>query len=251
MTVREIYEYINILAPFDKAESWDNSGFLVGNGEREVKKAVICLDVTSREVSFAIKENAELIISHHPVIFRAQKKFTSEDISYYAAVNGISIISAHTNLDKAVGGVNDSLCDALGFSYTKCDESLCDGFLNVLKTETPMSPSGFAAFVKNTLGGAVSYIDGGRMVEKVGVCSGAGADFIKQAASLGCDAFLTGEASYHEFLDASADGISLFAAGHYETEAVVVNRLAEKLRKKFSEITFLEFTPGSVIITEN
>ncbi len=251
MTVREIYEYINTLAPFDTAEAWDNSGFLVGNGEKEVKKAVICLDVTSREVGFAIEENAELIISHHPVIFKPQKRFTAEDVSYTAAVNGISIISAHTNLDKAYGGVNDLLCETLGFSYTKCDETVCNGFLNILNLNEAMSASLFALLVKNSLGGAVSYVDGGREVTKVGVCSGAGADFINEACILGCDAFLTGEASYHEFLDASADGISLFAAGHYETEAVVIKSLAEKLREKFSEITFREFTPGSVIITEN
>ncbi|MBQ3537624.1 MAG: Nif3-like dinuclear metal center hexameric protein [Clostridia bacterium] len=251
MTVREIYEYINTLAPFDTAEAWDNSGFLVGNEAAEVKKAVVCLDVTSREVGFAVKENAELIISHHPVIFKAQKKFTSEDISYTAAVNGISIISAHTNLDKAVGGVNDSLCDALRLSFVKCDETVCGGFLNIVSLKEAMSASQFAVFVKNSLGGAVSYVDGGKSVTKVGVCSGAGADFISEAALLGCDAFLTGEASYHEFLDASADGISLFAAGHYETEAVVVKSLAERLREKFSDVTFMEFTPGSVIFTEN
>lgn len=250
MTVREIYDYIDSIAPFASQAAWDNSGLIVGDFSATVKKAAVCLDVTERELAFAEKESVQLIISHHPVIFRPQKSFLCGNAAFDAAVKGISIISAHTNLDKAVGGVNDTLCSVLGLDFVKCGEAVCDGFLNIADTDRELTASELALYIKTVLGGAVSYCDSGRSITRVGICSGAGADFISEARSLGCDGFITGEATYHDFLDSSALGVSLFAAGHFETEAVVVNSLCEKLRKQFKDTEFVGFVPDSTVITE-
>lgn len=250
MTVREIYDYIDSIAPFITQAKWDNSGLLVGDPSSEVKKAVVCLDVTEKEISFAEKENAQLIISHHPVIFRPQKNFLCGNAAYIAAIKGISVISAHTNLDKSVFGVNDTLCDVLGLDFIKCGDDVCDGFLNTAELNNEMTASELASLIKNKLGGAVRYCDAGKSITKVGICSGAGADFVADAISLGCDGFITGDASYHDFLDAASCGISLFAAGHFETEIVIVNSFCEKLRNQFEHTEFVGFIPDGAVITE-
>lgn len=250
MTVKDIFQYIDSIAPFATQAEWDNSGLLVGDFSAEVRKAVVCLDVTEKEVEYAKKENAQLIISHHPVIFRPQKNFLCGDLSFDAAVNGISIISAHTNLDKAVDGVNDTLCRTLGLDFIKEPDTVCEGFLNTAVLRKPMSAEELAVYIRCHMGCIVNYCDSGYPVTKVGICSGAGADFIRDSIKLGCNGFITGEASYHEFIDAAASGVSLFAAGHYETEAIVVSQLAQKLRNTFNNTVFLEFLPGSTVITE-
>lgn len=250
MNVRDVYEYINGFAPFDSQADWDNSGLLVGGFSSEINCAVICLDVTSDVIDFAVKEKAQLIISHHPVIFRPQKNFLCGNVAYNAAVNGISIICAHTNLDKAPDGVNDMLCKALELDFVKSDSTVCDGFLNIGSFRRAMNASEAALYIKSRLQTAVSFVDGGSNISKVGICSGSGASFIDEAVRLGCNAFITGEASYHEYLDAAASGVSLFSAGHYETEVVVIRTLAEKLRQKFNEAVFLEYAPGNIVMTE-
>lgn len=250
MTVADIFNYIDEFAPFSSAASWDNSGFLVGNMNSVVKKAVVCLDVTQAVIDFAKKENAQLIISHHPVIFRPLKNLTYGSIVYSSVCEGLNIICAHTNLDKASGGVNDSLCEILELDFVKLSSDICDGFLNIATSAFPLNCADFVALIKNKLQTAVSFCDCGNMISKIGVCSGSGADFIFEAKKLGCDAFLTGEASYHEFLDAKAAGISLFAAGHYETEVPIVHNLTQLLNKKFSTVCFIESPSVSSVLTE-
>lgn len=239
MKVKDFYEYINTVAPFDTAAPWDNTGLLVGNPDEDVTKVLICLDVTDSEIRQAVKENAQLIISHHPVIFKAQKSFLKGNAAFDAAVHGISVISAHTNLDKAPDGVNDALCNALGLDYEKVDFPVADGFLNVGALSAPADALSLAAFIRERLHGTVSFCDGGRKISRVGVLSGSGADFIDDALSLGCEGFITGDASYHDFLDAKAKGISLFAAGHFETEVIILDVLREKLKQKFLDTEFV------------
>ncbi len=250
MTVADIYNFIDNFAPFSSAASWDNSGLLVGNMKDSVEKVVICLDVTQAVIDFAKAENAQLIISHHPVIFKPLKSLTFGNVAYSAARAGLSIICAHTNLDKAVGGVNDTLCELFAFFYEKLDSDVCDGFLNIVTLPEPMKCDDFVKLIKERLHTAVSFCDCGNEITKIGVCSGSGADFVFEAKKLNCDAFLTGEASYHEFLDAKAADISLFAAGHFETEIPVVSKLAEKLSNEFDTVRFIEAPPVSSVLVE-
>ena len=114
-TVREIYEYINSFAPFSSQESWDNSGLLLGDPDRQVKTVAVVLDATKKTVEAAKKAQADMIVTHHPVIFSPLKKITAGSVVYDLLTNDISVVSAHTCWDSAAGGVNDTLAEILGF----------------------------------------------------------------------------------------------------------------------------------------
>lgn len=250
MRVSDIYAFIDSFAPFSSAEKWDNTGLLVGDMNDTVTKAVVCLDVTEKEIAYALENGAQLIISHHPVIFSPCKNVLAGSVVHSAVSHGLNIISAHTNLDKAADGVNDALCKLLFDSFTKEDVSIAEGFLNTAVLQEPVSAGSLASHLKNRLSAGVSYCDGGRTIKKVAVCSGSGADFIEAALNLGCDAFVTGEASYHKFLDARQSGISLFAAGHFETEIPVVNALVKKLNEHFDCTVFSACPQRNTVIME-
>lgn len=249
ITVGDIYNYIDETSPFSSQTEWDNSGLTVGSLDREVKSVVICLDVTKYETELAKNTGSELIISHHPLIFHAIKSVASNSPVYDAVRNDINIISAHTNLDKAPGGVNDCLCGMLGVEYEKMPESVAEGFLNICKAPE-FDSAEFARYVSDKLSAKVRYNKTSRIIKKVGVCSGSGADLLTDAARLGCDALLTGDASYHDFLLADEIGLSLFAAGHFETENIIVSRLKEKLSERFPSVIFIESDRISPIETE-
>ena len=126
-TVNDVYEYINSIAPFEKQCEWDNSGFIVGDKNAVISKIGVVLDITNDAVKYASENRIDLIVSHHPVIFRGIKTVTADDPTYMLIKNGISAICAHTSLDIAKGGVNDALADALGFkkaiSLSDCGET--------------------------------------------------------------------------------------------------------------------------------
>lgn len=251
MTVRDIYEYLDEIAPFSDAASWDNSGLIVGSMDAYVEKIVICLDVNNAVIDFAVKENAQLIVSHHPVIFKSLSRFDDNCLAYTAAVNKINIISAHTNLDKSPGGVNDTLCETIGAPYIKASPDICCGFLNIIETENEMTAADLVLLLKQRLNTHVSYCDTGKKFNRIGVCCGSGADFVSEAFSIGCNAFITGEASYHDFLDAKNSGVSLFACGHFETEAPVIDKLRKFLSGRFNSLTILDYVEKNSVITES
>ncbi len=250
MKISEIIQFLDFEFPFSSAEEWDNCGLIVGNKDSEVTKILVCLDVSEEAIRYADSIGCELIISHHPVIFRAKKKFCAGSVDFEAARRNITIVSIHTNLDKATDGVNDSLCEILGLKYEKVCPPFCNGFLNIAELDERLSAKQFAQFVKNRLNTSVSYVDGGRLISRIGICCGAGAEFVDKAVELSCEAFLTGEAKYHEFLDAKASGVSLITAGHYETEIPVIPVLTDKIKTKFPDIEVYEYLSGNVIITE-
>ncbi len=234
-TVREFYDFLDYIAPFSSAESWDNSGLLVGSFEKKVERVAVVLDLNEETLEQAISLEADLIITHHPVIFKAQKNFLSDCVAYRLAENSISLISTHTPLDAASGGVNDVLCDLL--ELTKTDVLQTKSSENLLRVgfTDRTTPKEFSSFVSRQLGAEVRYCDAGREIETVAVCSGAGADFACEVAELGIDALVTGDAKYHDFLDAKENGLTLIAAGHFETENPAMSILASKLRASFSE----------------
>ncbi len=237
--VKDFYDYLDLIAPFSTAEAWDNSGLLVGSFDKEVQRAAVALDLNRKTLEQAISLEADLIITHHPVIFKAQKRFLSDSIAYRLAENGISLISTHTPLDAAVGGVNDVLCDLLELTRVEvlpAGES--ENLLRVGFTDRT-SPSDFAKFVSVQLGADVRFSDGGKEIETVAVCSGAGAEFSEEVAESGIDAFVTGDAKYHDFLDAAENGLTLIAAGHFETENPAMAILASRLRSNFSNIDII------------
>ncbi len=249
-TVKDIYDFIDSVAPFASAAQWDNSGLLIGDGTAEVKKAVVALDVTRKEIEQAVLLGAELIVSHHPVIFHPVNSLLKDNAAYEAAKNGLNVICAHTNLDKAPDGVNDTLCRALGMSFEKLPENIGEGFLNVGTLPVCGNSKEIASYISKKLNAAVRYSALSDGLSRFGVCSGSGGDLAADAKAYGCDALITGDASYHDFLDAQSIGVTLFAAGHYETEVIIVPELIKKLSARFADVEFIPSARTNPIFTE-
>lgn len=239
-TIDEIYQYLNKIAPFSTAMDFDNAGFLVGDGRLQVTKALVTLDITSQSVCQAQRIDAQLIVSHHPVIFQPLKRLMSGSVPYLLANTGIGAICAHTNLDMAKGGVNDCLAAALELSGREgvafCGEFPCCIMGSLAR---PMEPEEFAAFVKAKLSClGVRYVTGNRLVRTVALCSGAGGEFLFDALEKGADAFVTGEVKHHEILAAKEAGLTLVDGGHFKTENIAMEPLRQKLSQEFTEVEF-------------
>lgn len=233
--VIDFYKYIDGIAPFDTQESWDNSGFLVGDGEREVKRVLVALDVTEPVLNEAAEKGANLIISHHPIIFGALKEFHPKSIAFLAVEKGIAVISAHTCLDIADGGVNDCLAEALGLENTvKVDDG--EGLLRMGELENALSCEEFIKYVAEKISvGGIKYTPTEKMIKKVAVCGGSGGDLYPAAISAGADAFVTSNIKHNIFIDIRRDNFCVLDAGHFCTENTVIKPLAEKLAKEFAD----------------
>jgi dinuclear metal center protein, YbgI/SA1388 family len=240
----DIYNYIDSFAPFHSAMDFDNPGLLVGDFQTPVTTAVLSLDITPAVVREAEEFGAELIISHHPVIFHPLKQLDTESVPYLLARSGIAAICAHTNLDMAPEGVNACLAERLDLKNVRMlKEYESSGLPEALagETERAYSPCEFAEFVKTALGcDGLRYTDGGRSITRVGLCSGGGADLVYAAAEYGCQAFVTGESKHNILLDAQNMGVTLIDAGHFYTEDVVILPLLQKLAKKFPELRLVK-----------
>jgi dinuclear metal center YbgI/SA1388 family protein len=241
MTVQEIYEVINAIAPFSESMDFDNTGILIGDPDAQVSRVLLCLDATQHVLQEAVELGAELIISHHPIIFSPLRRVQKGDRVYEIIRSGISVISAHTNLDKAFPfGVNHALAQALGLQNIQGvipDGNGYIGFMGELSEE--MTPETFGECVKEALGlKFVSYTPAQRTLRKVCVVGGAGGEYWREAAAFGADAFVTGEVKQHEAIDAAAANFALYEAGHYHTEILYRDMLQDVLRERCPGVTF-------------
>lgn len=244
ITVGQIYNFIDSFAPFHTAMDFDNPGLLAGASGDPAGKILLSLDITPAVVREAAGLGAELIVSHHPVIFHPLKRLESGSAPYLLAQFGIAAICAHTNLDMAPdGGVNDCLARRLALRNIRMlSQDGPSGLPEALFGETvrPYSPHAFAAFVKEALGcDGLRYTDGGCEIMRVGLCSGGGAELVYSAAEAGCQAFVTGESKHNILLDAETMGVTLVDAGHFYTEDVVIEPLKGRLAARFPEAEFL------------
>lgn len=242
-TVKNILEFTETFAPLSAAADFDNCGILVGDPCGEVTKVLLALDITKDVVSEAKEIGAQLIISHHPVIFNPLKALCSDSIPYMLAQWGIAALCLHTNLDIAENcGVNICLAEALSLSDCKL---FAEEFVLTGKLPRAMTAKEFALYVKEQLNSpCVSYTPSDRVIETVAMCSGAGGDFYPLAKAKGADVFLTGEAKHHEYLNAAAEDIPLVTAGHFHTEDVVVSPLRDKLAAQFADVEFVKSATG-------
>lgn len=238
-TVHDIESALYALAPKALAAEWDNVGLLAGSADREVRSVLVALDITEPVVEEAERMGADLIVSHHPVIFHPVKSITDRDPSGRLLIrlvrSGTGAVCMHTNLDAAQGGVNDALASALGLQDAA---PVAEGGIARIGTlpETMALP-GFLARVKNALRlNGIRYVDGGRPIRKVAAGGGACGDFLWEAAALGCDAFVTADLKYNHFLDAGVLGLTVIDAGHFPTEDVVCPMVVRYLREKFPEV---------------
>lgn len=242
-TVTQIYNAIDRLAPFWLTMDFDNTGILVGDRNREVSCALLALDCTPAVVEQAKQLGAQLIITHHPVIFHPLKRVNEDAVVYQLIRSDIAVISAHTNLDIAQGGVNDALASAIGLRDCRGLELLNEqtgAWLGRIGTlPEPLFPEAFAAHVKSCLNAAsVKFAAAPRAIHTVALCSGSGADCLDAAISAGADALLTSEVKQHEYLAAAAAGISIFDAGHFDTEDIVIEPLRDYLAKEIPDVHF-------------
>ena len=248
-TVREIFQELDRWATFETQMDFDNAGFLVGRGDREVRKILVSLDITEAVTEEAAAWGADLIVSHHPVIFHPVKRLTDETPTgrtlLALAERGVAAICAHTNLDAAQGGVNVCLAQALELTEL---EQLCQdgvdrngqpygvGRVGLCHT-AGLSAGEYAAFVKEKLIAAgVRFADGGKPVRRVAVGGGSCGSMLSDALAAGCDTFVTADVKYDQFLEAKALGLTLMDAGHYATENVVCPKLVQYLALKFPGI---------------
>lgn len=242
-TITHIYDAIDRLAPFWLTMDFDNTGILVGDRNREVSCALLALDCTPAVVEQARQLGAQLIITHHPVIFHPLKRVNEDAVVYQLIRSDIAVISAHTNLDIAQGGVNDALASAIGLRDCRGLELLNEqtgAWLGRIGTlPEPLSPEAFAAHIKACLNAAsVKFSAAPRAIHTVALCSGSGADCLDAAISAGADALLTSEVKQHEYLAAAAAGISIFDAGHFDTEDIVIEPLRDYLAKEIPDVHF-------------
>lgn len=238
-TVHDVLDYMWELAPEEGKESWDNVGLLVGREYAPVTRIMTALDITPSVISEAKAFGAELIVSHHPLIWDTYRHVNDSVFQQEKVIslieNGIAAICMHTNLDEAEGGVDDTLVEVLGLS---AQGHLAEGKIgHICQLEKPMALSDFLMDVKSKLhANGLRYCDGGKAVYKVATGCGSCGEYLMDAVKNGCDTFITGDVKYNYFLDARELGINLIDAGHFSTENPIVSKLTEKLRFRFPEL---------------
>ena len=241
-TVADILAFIESIAPPYMAESWDNVGLLCGRKNKEVKKILVALDPFRNVIDEAIAIGADLIVTHHPLIFRDPLMAVNEDTEAGRCVltlmeNGIAAINAHTNLDLAPGGVNDVLAQTLGLQNIEIINPIDNYGLLRCGTVAEQPLSAFLGTVKANLHcEGLRYVDAGKPVRKVAVGGGSCADEMQEALDAGCDTFVTADVKYNQFRTAFELGLNLIDAGHFHTENPTMPVVAEKLAAQFPEV---------------
>ncbi|MBO4309545.1 MAG: Nif3-like dinuclear metal center hexameric protein [Lachnospiraceae bacterium] len=255
MKVREIYECLDKIAPFSYQEEWDNSGLILGDMDADVEKILVTLDVTDEVVKQAIQAKADLIISHHPLIFSPVLKINSEDFitsRILKLANGnINYIAMHTNMDTT--GLSDVANEllkikkerAIEVNINQDDKLIGIGsigkFLNDSKEEVNISLREAVIRTKEAFGQNIVkvYGDLDRMIERVAVCTGAGKSMVEECIREKCDLLITGDITYHTALDAHERGLGIIDASHYGTEVIFVDLLRAYFELNFKDIKII------------
>ena len=232
----DLYEMIDRIAPFALQAEGDNSGFLVGSAATEVTAILFALDVTEPVIDEAVSFGVQLIVTHHPLMFSPVHNLTDADyesrLIRRLTQENISLIAAHTNLDQAPGGVNDTLAERCGLSGITGDGFFRCGLLPVSVTARE-----YADKLKGLLHTDVRLMGPGNMVvRKIGLSSGGGSDMWREAAKTGCDAFISGEIKHHWGLAMADSGIIGLECGHYATEEPGIRSLSVALQKALNQV---------------
>lgn len=242
--VKEVLSALERFAPLPLQEDYDNAGLQVGLQEAEVSGALLCLDVTEAVVEEAVSRGCNLIVSHHPLIFH--KLAHVSDRSYVercvamAIKNDVAIVSMHTNLDAARGGVNFKIAEKLGLQdvsfigAAKCAGGVEGGEGVVGSLPSPMAADDFVKLLKRTFGVECLMANQllRRPISRVALCGGAGSFLLGDALACGADAFVTGEMRYHEYFGLE-QLIQICVIGHYQSEKFTVDVLARVIGEAF------------------
>lgn len=234
MKIQEFTAAMERIAPRELAAEFDNPGLLVEPDHDEIHRVLVALDCTKAVAEEAVEWGADLVLTHHPLFFHPVKHMAYSDPATTAACillrHGIGLFAAHTNLDAAHGGVNDTLCELLGVRDTiPFDEGI--GRVGTIKE--PESLEQFSRRVETLLGSKPSVSgDLARQIRRVAVLGGSGGSSIAPAAQESADVLLTGEVKHSDAIDAATMGIALVVGGHYETECVILPPLINRLQNE-------------------
>ena len=263
--VSEITEKLEQLAPQGAACEWDNPGLLVGRADQSVQRIYVALDASAQAVEEAIEQGCDLIVTHHPIIFRGIKAINDQSALGIKLMDlirhDVAVFSMHTNFDACPGGMADIVCAALGLHKTGCmeripyapeekterresaasEDAAAYGIGFTAELPSYMTASELAALVKERFRlPFVQFYDAGLPIRTIACCPGSGRGELKEVLRLHADAFLSGDMGHHEGLDLGEEGISLIDAGHYGLEHVFVHYMAERLHRDFPELEVLE-----------
>ena len=247
MTVKDLYQVLDNRIPASLSCAWDNDGLMCSpNLSAPVNRILLTLDVSEAAVDYAVANGCDLIISHHPMIFRPLSAVTEDNFTARKVLkcvqNGISVFSFHTRLDIVEGGVNDRLAELLGLADTEPfgdEETPTIGRIGYVDATTMEA---FAELVKARIGvPALQTVELGREVRRVALVGGDGKDFIKPAMRAGADVYLTGTLSYNSMVDAADLGLQVIEAGHFFTEDPVLEALAQMVKVDCPEAEILTY----------
>ncbi len=247
VSVRDICQIMENLAPLALKEKWDNIGLLIGDYEQEVKMILTALELTDEVIDEAIAKKIDLIITHHPLIFKPMKSLTADnpkaDKIMRLIKNNISYYAAHTNFDFAFGGMGDLVAEKIGLKSIKplaVEERAgreC-ALARIGSLDEELSASELAKKLASIYQRDINYYDSGKIIEKVAVIGGAGMDFADIIATSEADAFVTGDIKYHEVMESKHFGLSIFDVGHFDSEIIFATKVAEFLRRQLKNNNF-------------
>lgn len=249
--VSDIASAIESAAPRSLQESWDNTGLQVGDPDSPVTGVMVGLDVTPALVDEAIAAGCDMVVSHHPLIFKGLKSVTGAsevERAVIAAIRkGVAIYSSHTALDNAAGGVSYEMAARLGGTVLEPLEPLAGlpecGTGVIARFPQPLTPEGFISRVKERFDAPVARTTDPKkaspIIERVALCGGSGGPFIGDAVKAGCQAYVTGDVRYHDFLDWGSK-ILIVDIGHHETEALTKDLLADMISKRFPNLKVIK-----------
>lgn len=242
--------------PRSYAEKWDNVGLLIGRKDLEVNKIQLSLDVTEEVIDNAIENNVNLIISHHPIIFKDIKQINSDSVLGRKILklieNKIAVYSMHTNLDSAVDGLNELVGEKLGLmSGEIIDKEIRNeveyGIGRIYSLEKKIEIDYFLKHLKFSLNLTKIIVAGKRekMIEKIAIVNGSGSEYWKKSRVLGADILITGDLRYHDALEAKENGMIIVDVGHYESESFFYELIIKEM-KKIQDIEILIFNDKPV-----
>lgn len=248
--LQDVVSFLREFAPPELAEDWDNVGLLIGDPADEIRSVLTCLTLTPNVADEAISRGVQLIVTHHPVLFRPVQRLTAETSEGRMLLSliraGISVYSPHTSYDSAADGINAQLARLFDLrdvrplrpkdSLTNEAQPIGSGRWGSLPRVTLLSD--LIARIKSALRlSTVQFVgDLDRPINRLGIACGAAADFLRDAAKLGCEALLTGEARFHSCLEAEAAKIALILPGHFATERPAMEELANLLHSRFPDL---------------
>lgn len=241
MHIKDFVAAMERIAPPELALPWDNVGLLIGPDHERILRVLVALDCSLAVAREAVERGADLVLTHHPLFFEPVRRILPDDpqtaAAYVLVRNGIGMYAAHTNLDAAAGGVNDALCARLGLTDT---EPFGDGMGRIGSLAQATTLARLAARTGDALGARTAYCgEADARIKRVAVLGGAGADALGQARAAGAEVLITGEIKHHMGYAPEALGVAMIAAGHYETEKVVLEPLIAGLQSVSDDVQYL------------